>query len=138
MKKPFLLIIIFFSIASLSVADYPPPEKGDIDLRELQKQIFDFDGKVVEIELTGASGIKKTGRDKYSVSVRFTNRQDHEYTDATIYFIKDEDGDALEFFEKLAELSWGGTRQSVYVLVEGKTLTAIGEKYRKSKGTYRW
>jgi len=139
MKKTALSIITVLAVAALSVSAYPPPEKDKLTLAELQKRKFEFDGKIIEIEVTSCRSIQQTGPGKYSAYCRFYNSQDRESAYETIYFLKDEDGDALEFFEELDEKSsFGVGRVSFYVLVEKGNLTALGEKYRKSKGTYRW
>jgi hypothetical protein len=50
--------------------------------------------------------------------------------------------EALEYFQDLAEkqVSIGNTSmgESIFVLVDGRKLIALGEKYKKSKGTYSW
>ena len=139
MKNIILITTAILSIAALPVSAYPPPEKDKLTLAELKKRKFEFDGKIIEIEVTSCSSIQQTGPGKYSSYCLFSSSQDRESAYETIYFLKDEDGDALEFFEELDEKSsFGVGRVSFYVLVEKGNLTALGEKYRKSKGTYRW
>ena len=139
--KKLLSIITVLSITTLSASAYPPPEKDDMTLAELDKRILEFDGKVVEIEITYAWDINQSSRGKYSVHCDFIeggNYLNYGGAGTQIYFTNDKDGDALKFFEELVQRRWSGSRSSFYVLVEGKKVTAIGEKYKKSKGAYSW
>jgi hypothetical protein len=138
MKKLFLPIITILAVAALSVSAYPPPEKDDMTLTELEKRIFEFDGKVVEVEITYAYDIEPKSPGNFSVWCSYDEGGRWDGSGRTIYFSNDKDGKVLEFFEELVASRWSGGRKSLYVLVEGKTLTAIGEKYKKSKGSYSW
>ena len=138
MKKTALSIITVLAVAALSVSAYPPPEDDEISIRELKNRLREFDGKVVEVEVTYVYDINPSSRGKYSVYCNLHKDGHYDGDGTRITFTNDKDGDALEFFEDLFRRRHSGSRASFYVLVEGKKITAIGEKYKKSKGSYRW
>jgi len=134
-----LSIITVFAVAALSVSAYPPPEDDEMTLVQLSDRMIEFKGKVVEVEVRYVKNIERETPEKYSVECSYNQEQGGKrYVTETIYFFADEDGEALEFFEDLVERGYSGSRKPFYVLVEGRTLTAIGRKYKKSKGSYSW
>jgi hypothetical protein len=137
MKKLILTAIALFSIAALSASAYPPPEKDEITIAELESKLFQYDGKVVEVQVTYGHNMQQFSSTKSRIYCYF-------YTGAggaleggrLVTFTPDED--AVEFFEDLSKKDYGAGRTSFYVYVDGTSVIAIGEKWKKSKGTYSW
>jgi len=137
MNKRILPIIALLSIAALSASALPPPEKDELSLAEIKLQLYDLDGKIVEMEYSYAKYIKKESSGEYSVYCKtHTNTS---FSGKKIYFSGEE---ALDYFEDVAkkrEDPFNTTlTESVYVLVEGTKLIAVGERFKKSKGIYTW
>jgi hypothetical protein len=138
MKKLILPLIVFLSVIALSAVAYPPPEKDDMTIAELVAKIFAFDGKVVEIEVSYASNVKQISADECRAYCYFYSPNNTEPDGGqSVTFPAGED--VMEFLEDLSTGDyWNGNTSSFYVYVDGKKLIAIGEKYKKSKGTYSW
>jgi len=136
MKKWTLPLIALLSIAALSASALPPPEKGDMTLSELEQNLFDLDGKIVEVEVTRAYGLEQSSAGKYKVYCSYEDGGSYSGNGATFYFSKNED--AIEFFQDLVKKGYGSGKTSFFVQVNGETYTAVGKKFKKSKGIYTW
>jgi len=141
MKKRILPIIALLSIAALSATALPPPEKDEISVDKIDMQLHDLDGKIVEMEFSYVTSIKQKDSGTYTAYCkRWTDNNGYATSSGkTVHFSGEE---ALDYFEDLAKKSedpWNSSlSESIYVLVEGKKLTAVGERFKKSKGIYTW
>ncbi len=144
MKKRILTTIALLSIAALSANALPPPEKDDMTMGELTQQIFNLDGKVIETKINAVFSFEQINETQYRAYCRY-------YTGNSSlsgeYVLIPKEG--KELFEKMAARGSRGSTETVYFLVHSKKpvwvkgsysykLEAVGEKYRKSKGTYLW
>jgi len=129
------LIIILLSIAALSASALPPPEKEEMLLTELEQKMFDFDGKIIEIEVTYATSLEQKSSTEYRAYCYCYTGSGYA-GGASVYFSKDDD--AMEFFQELIKRSYGSGLTSFYVQVDGEKFIAVGEKFKKSKGIYTW
>lgn len=141
MKKRILSVIALLFLAVFSASAYPPPEKDELRLNEFIDQQGVLDGKVVEVDFEFAQHLKSEGSDNYSVvcSVWTLNGNVSFESAMTVYFSGEE---AKDFFEDVAkkriDFESGSASENIFVLVDGRKLIALGEKYRKSKGIYKW
>lgn len=130
MRKITLSVIALLVIGALSAsADYPPPEKDEMTISELEGSIFDLNGKVVEVEVTSAREITQMSEGEYRVYCYYRNNANNKISSITVYF--DEEG--KEFFEELTTKAWSAGACSFYALIDDKKVIAIGERYKKTK-----
>jgi hypothetical protein len=62
MKKLILTAIALLSIAALSASAYPPPEKDEVTIDKISSQVFNLDGKVIELEFGYVGSIRRVAR----------------------------------------------------------------------------
>lgn len=134
MNKLILPVIALFSIGALSASAYPPPEKDEVTVGEMESSLFDLNGKVVKVEVTRASGMRPMSSGKYRAYCSYRNNVTEEYAGREIFF--DEEG--KKFFEGLLHKSRSAGADSFYALIEDGKVIPIGERYKKSKGIYSW
>lgn len=117
----------------------PPPEKKEMKMNELQAQLVDLDGKVIETVINCVYFFEQVKGGQYRARCGY-------------YAGSDEDGgivtpesvlipeEGKEFFQALAKKtgSGPGSNQRVYLHVNGKKLKAVGARYSKSKAEYSW
>jgi hypothetical protein len=137
MKKTAVILLgtVIALAWTVRAEDLPAPEKKEVTVTDLQSQMIDYDGKVVEMEFTYVSSLDQIQQGLYSIFCGYY-RSGYGYTSCIVYF--DEDG--KEFFSKLAKQSSGYVNtftETVYVQVKDKKLYAVGARYRKGKG-YQW
>ncbi|MBL7011745.1 MAG: hypothetical protein ISR85_02300 [Kiritimatiellales bacterium] len=141
MKKITLSVIALLSLATLSASAFPPPEKDEIPVDEIKELLRDLNGKVVEMEFAYAQTLSNVGSGNYTIFCgRFEDRGGASFiSKMTVHFSGEE---ALEYFKDLSEQDVApftfSLGESVYVLVDGNRLRALGTRYKKSKGTYSW
>ena len=138
MKKLLLVIILLTAISGAVYAEYPAPERRKITLTELKASLYDNDGKVVEVIANRFSSFKQVAKGEYSVECRYYKFDVSSSGEFDIYFSGE---DARDFFQDIIEDHadvWDGSEEDFYVYVDGKTLTAIGKRYSKSKKEYSW
>ena len=144
MKKRILTTIALLSIAALSAGALPPPEKDDMTIGELTQQIFNLDGKVIETKINSVSSFEQINENQYRAYCYYYTGNSS--LSGELVLIPKE---GKELFEKMAKRGFRGSTETVYLLVHSKKpvwvkgsysykLEAVGEKYRKSKGTYLW
>ncbi len=135
MKKSLLFTAIISTLIIMQVDAYPPPERREMTLVELESKIYDLDGKAVEIEISSVHNFEQTGAGKYEAYCNYWDGRT--WGGRRIYFSGEE---AKEFLEDMVKKgTWGrGSTESLYVLVDGKKLRALGTRYRKSKNEYSW
>jgi hypothetical protein len=140
--------VLVFTI-SFSVSALPPPEKDEMTIGELEGQIYNLDGKVIETEVTYASSFEQIAQGKYRAWLGYYKGTGFSSSE---YVLIPEEG--REFAEELAEKDTfgGGSTETVYLLVHSKKpltvkgpryttsfeLEAVGTRFKKSKGIYTW
>lgn len=137
-----LLTLTFFATLiaaelpdSLGGASYPAPEKKEMTLIELTRQLFDLDGKVIETKITGADFMKQIKENQYSITCYYYMGSDTIIEGEYVTF----NSDAKKFSEDLAKRDlFNGSSKKVYFFVHNKKLEAIGRRYKKSSGEYSW
>lgn len=111
------------------------PEKKELDFNELTEQIINLDGKVIKTSINHVSNDftqRKNG--EYHASCGQTGQNNS--VRLTLVMFPEEGKD---FFQYLAKQNhWGGGSRTVYILVRGRTLEAVGTRYRKNKNEYSW
>jgi trehalose utilization protein len=137
MKK--IAVILLGTVMALAwtvrAEDLPAPEKKKVTVTDLQAQLIDYDGKVVEMEFTYIDSLDQVEQGLYNVFCGYY-RSGYSLRSCVVYF--GEDG--KEFFSKLAKQSSGYLNtftETVYVQINDKKLYAVGTRYRKGKG-YQW
>jgi hypothetical protein len=137
MKKTAVILLgtVMALAWTVRAEDLPAPEKKEVTVTDLQSQMIDYDGKVVEMEFTYISSLNQVGQGLYRVSCGYYH-DSASFGTCSVYF--DEDG--KEFFSKLAKQGSNYVdtfTETVYVQVRDKKLYAVGTRYRKGKG-YQW
>jgi hypothetical protein len=137
MKKTAIILLgtVIALAWTVRAEDLPAPEKKKVTVSDLQAQLFDYDGKVVEMEFTYISSLEQVEQGLYSIFCGYY-RSGYSSRSCIVYF--DEDG--KEFFSKLAKQSSGYANaftETVYVQIKNKEIYAVGTRYRKGKG-YQW
>jgi hypothetical protein len=113
----------------------PPPEKKEMLMNELQAQLVDLDGKVIETIINFATSFEQVSGEQYRASCGYYHGGEGVITPTNV--LLPEEG--KELFQTLAKRGIsGGSRQVVYLQVRGKRLEAVGTRYSKSKGEYSW
>ena len=120
-------------IATAPASAYPPPEKDEMRVDELNSQIFDLDGKVVELTANDFESFRQIGKGEYSTYCSCYKGFNH-LGGVSVHFSGEE---AKKFFKELVEKDMDSNKE-VYVFVENKKITAIGHRFKKSKGIYSW
>jgi hypothetical protein len=137
MKKTAIILLgtVIALAWTVRAEDLPAPEKKKVTVSDLQSQLLDYEGKIVEIKFTYISSVRQVEQGKYSAFCSYYN--DAEINGScTVYF--GEDG--KEFFSDMARKTGGyydEINETVYVQVKDKKLYAVGARYRKGKG-YEW
>jgi len=146
MKKRILTTIALLSITALSASALPPPEKDEMTIAELQTQLFSLDGKIIETEITSVSSFEQIAPGKYRAYCYYYKGGGSVSSGESVLIPEE----GKEFFEELAKKDFfNGGSKTVYLLVHSEKpirvkgsysykLEAVGERYRKSKGTYKW
>lgn len=126
----------------------PAPEKKRLDMTELNLNLFNLDGKVVETKINSILSFEQVASDYYRAYCFYTTANTIGSGESVLI---PEEG--KEFFSKAAEqmgLSFGSRSRSetVYLLVCSKKpfsvknwpfkLKAVGTRYKKSTGEYSW
>ena len=140
MKKYILSIIVISLLSALPLAaqvpeELPPPEKDELTLSELLAQKFSLAGKVVETTVTHLHGFDAQ-RNGYYRATFHHHEGGHTDTPFVMVYVPEE---GKEFGDDLFRGGMGGGSEDVYVYIaENGDFYAVGLKYKKSKGTYRW
>jgi thiol-disulfide isomerase/thioredoxin len=120
--------------SEISNKQLPAPEEKEMKFSELTAQIIDLNGKVVKTTINFVTSFNQTGQGEYSALCAYRGGSD------TINgeFVKiPEKGNS--FFQELAKKNNGdGGEKTIYLFVCGKTLEAVGTRYKKDKGEYSW
>jgi hypothetical protein len=138
MKKTAVILLgtVIALAWTVRAEDLPAPEKKKVTVADLQSQLVDYDGKVVEMEFTYISSLEQVEQGLYSVICAYYRSGDT-YWSCDVYF--GEDG--KEFFSKLAKQGSSGYlnafTETVYVQIKDEEIHAVGSRYRKGKG-YLW
>lgn len=145
MKKLSLIIASLF-VLNLAAEPLPPPEKEEMTFDEIDAEIINLDGKIIETEVTSAAAFQQIEDGKYVVYC-YCFKSDSSIVPGA-YILVPEEG--KELFQELAEKNiLNGGSETIYVLVNSKEpikfdetglckLEAVGTRYKKSKGTYSW
>ena len=147
-KKSIRIFLLSFILLALQGVAAPAPEKNDITMTDLMTRLYDFDGKVVEVEVTRASSFDQIGKGKYSAYMYYY-KGIGSYNGE--YVLIPEGG--KELIAELADRDYGQySTETIYMLVHCEEpiriksgdhtrtfkLEALGTKYKKSKGVYSW
>jgi len=135
MRKIILPLIALLSIAALSASALPPPEKDEMTISELAANKFSMEGKIIETEITNASNFEQTAPGKYRAWCYYYKGIG--IGSSEMVYIPEE---GKEFFKELAEKDTlgGGSTETVYLQVKDGKFTAVGTRFKKSKGIYTW
>ena len=134
MNRLVLTATALLSIVAFSASAYPPPEKNDMELNEILMNQINLTGKIIETRISYIEDIRQQKGGGYRAQVWL----DVGYTTMHSAWVNFP-ADAKDFIDELATKSWGSSKTELYILVKkGGTLEAVGEKYKKSKGTYSW
>ena len=144
MKKRILTTIALLSMATLSANALPPPEKDDMTIGELTQNLFNLDGKVIETKINYVSSFEQINENQHRAHCYYYTRG-VSLSGESVLIPKE----GQELFEEMAKKGIRGSTETVYLLVHSKKpvrvkrshsykLEAVGEKYSKSKGVYKW
>ena len=112
-----------------------PEFAGTFDIKELKKNFYDLDGKIIRLKFTKAYDVKQTEKGMYSIDLRYEN----EYL--TIYFPKE----GYSWFENLSDRGKG--KKYVFGLIKSSgngnvpMVLAFGRTRKSSMGkadSYSW
>ncbi len=126
----------------------PAPEKKEMTMSELNTRLVELDGKVIETKITRASSFEQINAEKYRAYCYYYTGSSGSSSGESVLIPKE----GKEFFEEMSKKGFGGSSETVYLLVHSKKpirvnagdyswsyqLEAIGERYRKSTGKYSW
>ncbi len=135
LRTLFVLGLVATTLTARSEA-FPPPEKDEMIISELEARLFDLQGKVVETEFTYVSSFEQVSAGKYRAYCGYY-KGGGSLSGAWVSIPPE----GKEFFEEMAKKDvWSGSSQTVYLLVgeKNRKLQAIGTRYRKSKNEYSW
>ena len=145
MKKTVLLsaAIVIASVLTVQAGAYPPPEKSDLTIRELDSKIYDLDRKVIELKFAHVRNIKQVGQGQYTASLGMWYRSGSSSYTTTSKMVHFSGKEAKEFFDDLVEDNDSThyddrPRETVYVYIEDNKIWAIGERYKKRGDEYSW
>lgn len=134
MKKQTLIIIALLYIAALSASALPSPGKDEMTIKELAINRSGLEGKVVETEITGAYSLEGS-EGKYQVFCVYYKGTGPGYNGESVNV--GEEG--KEFFEELIKQGvWKTNTKTIYIFIENGKFEALGTRFKKSKGAYRW
>lgn len=151
MTKIRLLIplVLLAALWTAPAAELPAPEKDEMPITELEQQLFNLDGKIIETEITSVMSFEQVSPGKYRAYCYYYKGTSSSISGELV--LLPEEG--KEFFQEMAKKDmWSGSTEVVYLMVHSKNpirvekaspsysykLEAVGTKYRKSKGEYSW
>lgn len=123
----------------------PPPEKEEMTLAELLSNIFSLDGKIIKTKINAVSGVEQFSQNQYCAWCLYRSGSGESGKNVLVC----EEGKKIFF--KLDSYGYSAMNPStVYLLVHDKKpsrqkgyhvdfkLEAVGTRFIKSKGIYRW
>jgi hypothetical protein len=143
------LAVFSIFIASLSANALPPPEKDEMSITDLEQQLFNLDGKVVETEFTYVSSFEQVAPRQYRAYCGYYKGTSSILSGESILIPEE----GKELFEEMAEKDmFNSSSETVYLMVHSKSpvrveggrtrwsfeLEAVGTRFKKSKGVYSW
>lgn len=144
--KMLSLIVASLFVLNLAAEPLPPPEKEAMTLSELEAEIINLDGKIIELKFNSVISLGQIANKKY-FAVCLWKEKKSSVMSARRVFVTEE---GKEFFQELiGKTIPGGNTESIYLQVISKNpvkideyhsckLKAVGTRYKKSKGTYSW
>jgi hypothetical protein len=148
--NPRFILVIALTIISLAGQSLsaPPPEKKELTITELAGQLYDFDGKVIEVEVTRGYGLDQIAKGKYTVYLYYRKAYGSSNGEKVLIPVE-----GKEFIDELCARKYGqDSTETIYIYIHSEDpirvesgdythsfkLEALGTRYRKSKGTYSW